>query len=90
MNLLISLLCIALTLYVIILIARIILSWVSSLPDPIRPIAGFVTSLTDPVLRPFRGLIPPVRLGGAALDLSPILLFLLIGIVRSWICGLRL
>lgn len=87
MSLLLSVLCILLTLYVVVLIVRIILSWVTSLPEPVRPLARFVGALTDPVLRPFRGLIPPVRLGGAALDLSPILLFLLIGLVRNFICA---
>lgn len=86
MSLLQSLLCIAVTLYLFVLIVRIILSWVTSLPEPIRPFARFVGALTDPVLRPFRGLLPPIRLGGAALDLSPILLFVLIGILRRFIC----
>lgn len=86
MNLILQILCILLQLYIVVLIARIILSWVPNLPEPIRPVARAVGSVTDPVLRPIRGLIPPVRLGGAALDLSPILLFLAIGIVSNLLC----
>ena len=86
MSMLLNVVCFVLTLYLFVLIVRIILTWVSSLPDPLRPVARFVGSLTDPVLRHFRGLIPPVRLGGAALDLSPILLFLLLGLLRGFVC----
>ena len=84
-----GILCDAVQAYYLILIVRIILSWVPSLPEPIQPIANVVRGLTDPVLRPFRSLIPPVRLGAAAIDLSPIILFLILSIfVRPLVCGL--
>lgn len=86
MNLLLGIVCIALQLYVVVLIVRIVLTWVPTLPEPIQPIARVVAGLTDPVLRPFRGLIPSIQLGGAALDLSPILLFLLISVIMSILC----
>ncbi|MGE0201746.1 MAG: YggT family protein [Candidatus Melainabacteria bacterium] len=68
----------ALDLYTWILIARILLSWLPSI-DWYRQPARFLNDITDPVLRIFRGIIPP--LGG--LDLSPILLFVAIEIVKS-------
>jgi YggT family protein len=84
-----GLLCDAVQLYYLILIVRIILSWVPQLPEPIQPIANGVRAVTDPVLRPFRNLLPPVRIGMAALDLSPIILFLLLSIVvRPIVCSL--
>ena len=84
-----GLLCDLVTLYYLVLIVRIILSWVRSVPEPIQPIANFVSAITDPVLRPFRGLLPPVRIGMAALDLSPIILFLLLSfIVQPLVCSL--
>lgn len=86
MNLLLGIVCIALQLYVVVLIVRIVLTWVPNLPEPIQPLARLVRLVTDPVLRPFRGLIPSIQLGGAALDLSPILLFLLINLVISFLC----
>lgn len=86
MNLLLGIVCIALQLYVVVLIVRIVLTWVPNLPEPIQPLARMVRLVTDPVLRPFRGLIPSIQLGGAALDLSPILLFLLINLVIRFLC----
>lgn len=84
-----GLLCDAVQLYYLILIVRIILSWVPRLPEPIQPLAGAVRAVTDPVLRPFRNLLPPIRVGMGAIDLSPILLFLLLSIfVRPIVCSL--
>ena len=38
-------------------------------------------SLTEPVLAPLRNAIPPVRMGAAALDLSPIIVFVVISLI---------
>ncbi len=53
-------------LFVYAIIIRIVISWIS--PGTYNPIIGLVNALTEPVLRPFQRLIPP--LGG--FDLSPI------------------
>jgi YggT family protein len=87
MDLVQQVLCLLLDAYWIILIARIILSWVPALPEPLLPVARFVRALTDPLLLPLRGLLPPVQMGTLALDLSPILVFLGVGIVRALLCG---
>ena len=82
-----GILCDLVVLYYLVLIVRIILSWVRSVPEPIQPIANAVFAVTDPVLRPVRGLLPPVRLGAAALDLSPIIVFLVLSlIVQPLVC----
>ncbi|HVM15608.1 MAG TPA: YggT family protein [Egibacteraceae bacterium] len=86
MNLLLQVLCIALDLYYVILLIRIILSWVPSLPEPVQPVARGVRAVTDPLLDPLRGIIPPVRIGAGALDLSPLILFFGIIILRSLLC----
>lgn len=86
MNVILQVVCIALDVYYVILLVRIILSWVPSVPEPIQPIARGVHALTDPLLTPLRGLIPPVRIGAGALDLSPLILFFGIIIVRALIC----
>ena len=39
--------------------------------------------LTEPFLRIFRPLIPPVRMGGMAMDLSPLLAFVVIFVLQS-------
>ena len=79
-------LCLALSVYYVILIARIILSWVPALPDPLLPLAKGVRALTDPLLLPLRGAIPPVQMGSMALDLSPLIVFFAVSIVRQLLC----
>lgn len=41
---------------------------------PIRRIYEVLSRLIEPILRPIRAVVPPVRVGGAALDLSPLIL----------------
>jgi YggT family protein len=83
---LLGIVCLLLNLYIYVLIARIILSWIPSLPEPLVPLARGLRMLTDPVLTPVRGLLPPVRIGVAALDLSPILVFLALSLVITFLC----
>lgn len=86
MNFLLGLLCVVLQIYYLILIVRIVLSWVPSVPEPIRPLARGVRAVTDPLLIPLRGLLPSIRMGAMALDVSPILLFLAIVILQRVVC----
>jgi len=79
-------LCLVLTVYYVILIVRIILSWVPALPEPLLPLARGVRALTDPLLQPLRGTIPPVQMGTMALDLSPLILFFGVSIIRGLLC----
>lgn len=78
--------CLLLSIYWGVLIARIVLSYVPALPEPIEPLARGVRALTDPLLEPLRRTIPPVRAGAIALDLSPLILFFAIAIIRSLLC----
>lgn len=57
-------------------LAGIILSWVA--PGSDHPAVGLLYQLTEPVMAPFRKLLP--AMGG--LDLSPILVFLSINVVQ--------
>jgi YggT family protein len=66
--------------YMIIIIARAILSWVS--PDPYNPIVRFLYNVTEPVLFKVRTKLP-VSFGG--IDLSPIVVILAIIFIRTWI-----
>jgi YggT family protein len=58
-------------LYVVVLIVRALLSWF-----PVRPGTGFgrvvrgLDMVTEPVLRPVRRILPPIRAGGMGIDLS--------------------
>jgi YggT family protein len=78
-----GIICIALTIYWVILIVRILSSWFPVPPaGPLRAALSFVFAVTDPVLRPFRNMIPPARMGMMALDLSPIIVFVILAVVR--------
>jgi YggT family protein len=82
-----QIICILLTVYWFILIARIIASWLRPpMEGPFRVLWNLLYDLTDPVLRPLRNLIPPIRMGGMALDLSPIVVFVIIGVLQRVTC----
>jgi len=62
----------ALTLYMYVIIARALISWVN--PDPWNPIVQFLDRATEPVLSPIRK-----RLGWRmGIDISPIIAILII------------
>lgn len=63
--------------YVLVLFARAILSWFPYSHDsPLNPIRRIVFRLTEPVLAPFRRIIPPVGM----FDLSFLVAFLVVEI----------
>jgi YggT family protein len=71
-------------LYLLLLIGRLIISWIQAFSRDWHPtgvilvIAEAVYTATDPPLRLLRRYIPTVRLGTVALDLSFMVLFLVI------------
>ncbi len=69
-----------LEIYSLILIVRVLLSWFPNL-DWSNPILSSISSITDPYLNAFRGIIPPI--GG--LDLSAILAFIALSLMQSLI-----
>ena len=79
--------------YLVLIFIRIIMSWIPRMPYNryLSAALGFVTDVTDPYLNLFRRFLPPVRLGPAALDLSPIVatfvLLIVSGIVAALIEG---
>ena len=81
------LICLLLQLYYVVLIVRIVFSWVPSPPAPLLPIARAAAALTDPLLVPLRRMIPAARVGAGAIDFSPIVLFLAIILLQGLICG---
>ena len=76
---LIRLINLVLTLYMYIVIARALISWVN--PDPYNPVVRFLRQVTDPVLDRMRRFIPPM--GG--LDLTPMILILIVVFVQSFL-----
>ena len=71
-----------LNIYMWIIIARAVLSWVN--PDPYNPIVRFIYNVTEPVLYRIRTKLP-VDLGG--IDLSPIIVFLAIIFLQKFVVG---
>lgn len=57
--------------YMLIVIARAVLSWVS--PDPYNPIVRFLYNATDPVLYRIRRVLP---LSAGSIDFTPMILIL--------------
>jgi YggT family protein len=72
----------ALELYILLIVVRAILSWF-----PLRSgtasyrVYSWVYDATEPYLQLFRRVLPPVRMGNAALDLSPIIGFVVLLVV---------
>lgn len=79
--------CFLLQAFVLLLLARVILEWVR-LPDehPVGRVRRVLRRITQPVLAPVRALVPPVRLGSVAVDLSPIIVILLVNLLAAWLC----
>jgi YggT family protein len=71
---------IGLSLYMYIVIARAIISWVN--PDPYNPIVRFLNSVTEPVLLRIRRKLP-LFFGG--MDVSPIVVILAIIFIQSFV-----
>ena len=71
---------IGLSVYMYIVIARAIISWVN--PDPYNPIVRFLNSVTEPVLFRLRKRLP-LFFGG--MDFSPIVVILAIIFIQSFV-----
>jgi len=93
MGIVFGLVYIALLLFFVALIIRLVFDWVQMFARSWRPrgvalvAAHAVYSITDKPLKLLRRLIPPLRLGGISLDLGFLLLFIVVtvamGIARS-------
>jgi YggT family protein len=66
-----------------VLLLHVIFSWVPRPPEPLMPFVLGVRRLVEPVVAPIRRVIPPLRIGGVALDLSILVLFFGVAILRS-------
>lgn len=65
------------------IIIRVIISWIS--PGNYNPAIQLIATLTDPVIRPFRRLIPPM--GG--FDISPMFAMLALGVASILLGGVQ-
>jgi YggT family protein len=81
-----EILCLAISVYTFILLIRVIISWVQvfggRIPPSLDPAVRVIYDLTEPVLSLFRRYIPPVGM----FDISVLVVFLLLGVVRQFVC----
>ncbi|MGC0143754.1 YggT family protein [Pseudactinotalea sp. Z1732] len=92
MSVVLSVLYLAVLLYVVLLLVRLVFNWVQQFARDWKPqgvtlvVAELTFTVTDPPLRAVRRIIPPLRIGAVALDLGFILVFiacsLLLGIIQ--------
>jgi YggT family protein len=69
-------------LYVIVLLVRVLLSWIQV--DPRNPIVNVINQLTEPLLAPIRRMLPQ----GGGLDFSPMIAFVGVLIVEQIVLSL--
>jgi YggT family protein len=76
--------------YIVLIFIRILMSWIPRMPYNryLAAFLNFVNDVTDPYLNLFRRILPPVRLGPGALDLSPIVATLVLILVSAFVVGL--
>lgn len=81
-----DILSLVLNLYFFVLIARLVFDWVQVFARDWRPkgpvlvLANGVYALTDPPIKALRRIIPPLRIGGVALDLAFLVLIVAVSI----------
>jgi YggT family protein len=73
-------------LFLLVLLAYSILSWLTvsgrlEYDSPVVKVQRYLGMICEPVLRPVRRLIPPVRVGGVGLDLSVLVVFVVIEVL---------
>ncbi len=64
----------------LLLVIRILLSWIPH--NPHHSIVSIIYKTTEPILAPFRNIVPSWRIG---IDLSPIFAFIALGILRKFV-----
>lgn len=86
-----GLLALALQLFTMLLLVRIVMSWMVTLTPDWQPrgimlvVGEAVYTVTDPPVKAIRRVIPPVGAGAVKLDLSVLVLFFLVGFLRLFL-----
>ena len=75
--------------YVILIFVRILLYWLPRIPysRPLDIFLTFVRDVVDPYLNLFRRFIPMARIGGAGIDLSPMIGTFVLLIVGNFVAA---
>ena len=73
--------------FTLVVLARVVLEWVPVGDEhPVGRIRRVLRAVTQPVLAPLRAILPPVRMGSVAVDLSPLVLILLLNVLARVLC----
>jgi len=80
----VDLLALGISLFIIAIIIQAVSSWIS--PGQYNPALFVLATLTDPLLRPARRLLPPI----SGIDLSPLLVLLALQVLKMLVVGLLL
>ena len=81
-----SIICSLLTIFLVIIFVRIVLSWFPPTGGLVDQAQRLTFVATEWLVGPLRRILPPVRLGAAALDLSPTVVILGILVLQGIIC----
>jgi len=81
-----NLVCGVLNLFLIVIFLRIVLSWFPPTGGLLDQVQRLVFVATEWIMGPLRRVLPPVRLGAAALDLSPMIVIFGVILLRGAIC----
>ncbi len=73
---------------IIVIVIDALLSWAPRFRYRYREVTRIIETITDPILAPFRRLVPPMKTGG--IDISPVLAIIALQIIDSIIQGLLL
>jgi YggT family protein len=79
MGIVISFLYLLLEAYLIVILIRVVFSWVS--PVPTNPVSRLAWQLTEPVLAPIRRRLPPM----SGIDLSPLVVWLVVIVLLGFL-----
>jgi YggT family protein len=88
MNPFLRVLCVALTVFEIVLLIRVVVSWLEvfgirpPITGPLRSAYDLLHDVTEPVLRPLRRIVPPAGM----FDLSVVVAFVIILVLQNAIC----
>jgi YggT family protein len=78
-----SILCVAILVAMLVLVATIVTSWFAVQPGTaMESVARSLHRVTEPVLGPLRDRLPQPRVGGGALDLSPLVVLVVLQVLR--------
>ncbi|AJE33588.1 hypothetical protein B842_08695 [Corynebacterium humireducens NBRC 106098 = DSM 45392] len=88
MSLLGSAIYLVIRIFILVLIARIVIEMIQSFSRNFQPPRWFIYIaeplfvITDPPVKALRRVIPPLKLGGVALDMSVIVLFIILSVLQ--------